>query len=66
MSPVSRKPRAVQKSAAERVFQAFASASSAPVFAGLCALGLVLCAPGGHAQSKPARVAVATENALSS
>ena len=63
---MSRKLRVAQKSAAQRLSRAFASAHSAPVFAGLCALGLALCAPGGHAQSKPARVAVATENALSS
>lgn len=39
-----------------------------PLCAGLGALSLVLAAPGGHAQgaaNKPARVAVATENAVS-
>src|SRR6478609_3571748 len=36
-----------------------------PLGAGLCATALVLLAPGGHAASKPARVAVASENAVS-
>src|SRR6478752_4767715 len=39
-----------------------------PLSAGLCAFALVLAAPGGHAEiaeSKPARVAVATENVAS-
>ncbi|HYQ28580.1 MAG TPA: gamma-glutamyltransferase, partial [Polyangiaceae bacterium] len=31
----------------------------------LCAFALLLAAPGGHADGKPARVAVATENAVS-
>src|SRR5450432_902037 len=35
-----------------------------PGFAALCALGLALTAPTGHAQPKPARMAVATESAL--
>jgi gamma-glutamyltranspeptidase / glutathione hydrolase len=34
-----------------------------PLFATLCALGLTLSAPGGHAEGRPARLAVATENA---
>jgi gamma-glutamyltranspeptidase/glutathione hydrolase len=34
--------------------------------AGFCALGLLLTAPGGHAQGKAAHAAVATENAVSS
>jgi len=37
-----------------------------PVLVGLCALGLLLCAPGSHAQSKPARLAVATESVVAS
>ncbi len=36
-----------------------------PLSGGLCALALLLAAPGGRAQAKPARVAVATENAAS-
>jgi len=36
-----------------------------PLSGGLCAFALVLAAPGGHAQSKAARVAVATENVVS-
>jgi gamma-glutamyltranspeptidase/glutathione hydrolase len=36
-----------------------------PLFSVLCTLTLALSAPGGHAESKPARVAVATENAVS-
>ena len=36
-----------------------------PLSAALSAGALVLCAPGGHAQSKPASCAVATENAAS-
>lgn len=36
-----------------------------PLSAGFCAIALVLTAPGGKAESKPARVAVATENAVS-
>ena len=39
-----------------------------PLSAGLCAFALVLAAPGGHAEiaaNKPARVAVASENAAS-
>src|SRR3954466_1800440 len=58
--------RVAQKSAAKGCGRAFISTLSAPVFAGLCALGLALCAPGSHAQNKPARVAVATENGLAS
>lgn len=37
-----------------------------PWCAGLCALGLFFAAPGGHAQTKAAHAAVATENAVSS
>jgi gamma-glutamyltranspeptidase/glutathione hydrolase len=55
---------AVPKSAVPRLSRAFAAPISAPVCAGLCALGLALLAPGGHAQGKPAHVAVATENAV--
>jgi gamma-glutamyltranspeptidase/glutathione hydrolase len=40
--------------------------SLVPWCAGLLALGLSLAAPGGHAQSKVAHAAVATENAVSS
>ncbi|MET0795323.1 MAG: gamma-glutamyltransferase, partial [Polyangiaceae bacterium] len=40
--------------------------AAVPWSAGLCALGLLLTAPGGHAQGKLARAAVATENAVSS
>jgi len=36
-----------------------------PLSGGLCAFALVLAAPSGHADSKPARFAVATENAVS-
>lgn len=36
-----------------------------PLNGALCAAALVLAAPGGHAEAKPARVAVATENAAS-
>src|SRR6478609_6652303 len=36
-----------------------------PFSGGLCALSLVLAAPGGHAAANPPRFAVATENALS-
>jgi len=36
-----------------------------PASGGLCAFALLLAAPGGHAEAKPARVAVATENAVS-
>ena len=36
-----------------------------PLSGGLCAFSLILAAPGGHAEPKPARVAVATENAVS-
>ncbi|MEI9941467.1 MAG: gamma-glutamyltransferase [Pseudomonadota bacterium] len=36
-----------------------------PLSGGLCAIALVLAAPGGHAEAKPAHVAVATENAVS-
>jgi gamma-glutamyltranspeptidase len=36
-----------------------------PASGGLCAFALLLAAPGGHAELKPARVAVATENAVS-
>jgi len=36
-----------------------------PLSGGLCAFALLLAAPGGHAANKPARVAVATENATS-
>ena len=53
-------PRPAQKSAIEsRWLRAF----SAPLLAALSALGLTLAAPGGHAQGRPARAAVATENA---
>jgi len=34
-----------------------------PLSTGWCALSLLLAAPGGHAENKPARFAVATENA---
>ena len=54
------------KSAVTRLPRAFASPISAPAFAGLCALGLALVAPGSRAQPKPAHVAVATENAVAS
>jgi len=36
-----------------------------PFSGGLCALSLVLAAPGGHAAANPPRFAVATENAVS-
>jgi gamma-glutamyltranspeptidase / glutathione hydrolase len=36
-----------------------------PVSGALCASALLLAAPGGHAEAKPARVAVATENVVS-
>ncbi len=36
-----------------------------PLCAGLCGFALVLAAPGGHAAPKPARVALTTENAVS-
>ena len=36
-----------------------------PLRFGLCACALILAAPGGHAQAKPARFAVASENAAS-
>ncbi|HKO52078.1 MAG TPA: gamma-glutamyltransferase [Polyangiaceae bacterium] len=36
-----------------------------PLSGGLCACALLLAAPGGRAEGKPARVAVATENAVS-
>src|SRR6185295_19672419 len=36
-----------------------------PLCGGLCAFALLFAAPGGHAEGKPARVAVATENAVS-
>ena len=36
-----------------------------PLSGGLCAAALILAAPGGHAQPNPARVAVATENPVS-
>jgi len=36
-----------------------------PLSGGLCACALLLAAPGGHAEGKPARVAVATENVVS-
>ncbi|HYP77061.1 MAG TPA: gamma-glutamyltransferase [Polyangiaceae bacterium] len=36
-----------------------------PLSGALCASALVLAAPGGHAESKPARFAVATENVVS-
>ncbi|HTA94319.1 MAG TPA: gamma-glutamyltransferase [Polyangiaceae bacterium] len=48
-----------------RQFRALAATRLAsPGFAALCALGLTLGAPGGHAQAQRARVAVATENAI--
>jgi len=36
-----------------------------PLSGGLCAFALTLAAPGGHAAAKPTRVALATENAVS-
>jgi gamma-glutamyltranspeptidase / glutathione hydrolase len=48
-----------------RAFRQLRSAQLAnPGFAALCALGLGLAAPGGHATSKVSTVAVATESAL--
>src|SRR5450755_4158948 len=43
---------------------AVATPFATPGFAALCALGLALTAPSGHAEAKPAKQAVATESAL--
>ena len=58
-------PRVALERAAGYRLSVLPQRGAVPLFAGLCALGLVLAAPGGHAESKPARVAVATENAVS-
>jgi gamma-glutamyltranspeptidase/glutathione hydrolase len=49
-------PKGFRAAPAERI--------ATPAVAALCVIGLLLVAPGGHAGSKPARVAVATESAL--
>jgi gamma-glutamyltranspeptidase/glutathione hydrolase len=57
-------PGSLRETAVEsRLRGASASPLALPVFAGLCALGLVLAAPSGNAQAHSAHVAVATENA---
>jgi len=56
--------RLAQKSAVDSRFaRASASPVAVPMSAGLCLLALCLAAPGGFAEGRPARVAVATENA---
>jgi gamma-glutamyltranspeptidase / glutathione hydrolase len=56
-------PRALQKRAADsRLMRASRSPLAIPLFAASCSLGLALTAPGGYAQGRTARVAVATEN----
>jgi gamma-glutamyltranspeptidase/glutathione hydrolase len=57
-------PRAAQKRAVDsRLMRASRSPLASPLFAASCALGLALTAPGGYAEGRPARAAVATENA---
>lgn len=59
--------RAARKRGRDRwFFGARAASLATPVCGGLCALGLLLAAPGSQAQAKLARMAVATENAIAS
>ncbi len=60
-------PRVIPKTVADSRSQPFSALPALlPFCAGLCALGLLLAAPGGHAAVKPATMAVATENATAS